>query len=53
MYKMYMNIAGPFFLLGSIGIRKVKEGHNISTLPALPPSGGRHENFWGITCEKS
>ena len=35
MYKMHMNIAGPFFLLGYIGIRKVKEGHNISTLPAL------------------
>jgi hypothetical protein len=32
---------------------QVRGGGGGGTLKKIAPSGGRHENIWGISCEKS
>jgi hypothetical protein len=39
--KLYGTGADPGFQVRGGGLKKIA------------PSGGRHENFWGISCEKS
>ena len=34
-------------------IQDFKLGGGGAHLKKIAPSGGRHENFWGVSCEKS